>query len=76
MDNSEQIVCVHLNIFLASGRKELFFLKSIRVSSFSGPLFPAFGLNTKRYFVILRIQSTWGKYGLGKLRIRALFTQC
>ena len=28
---------------------------------FSGPYFPAFGLNTERYFVFLRIQS--GKYG-------------
>ena len=28
---------------------------------FSGPYFPAFGLNTKRYFVSLRIQSECGK---------------
>ena len=28
---------------------------------FSGPYFPAFGLNTERYFVSLRIQSEWGK---------------
>ena len=29
----------------------------------SGPYFPAFGLNTVRYFVSLRIQSECGKYG-------------
>ena len=27
----------------------------------SGPYFPAFGLNTDRYFVSLRIQSEFGK---------------
>ena len=30
---------------------------------FSGPYFPAFRLNTKRYVVSLRIQSECGKYG-------------
>ena len=30
---------------------------------FSGPYFPAFRLNTERYFVSLRIQSECGKYG-------------
>ena len=32
-------------------------VKSVRIRSFSGPYFPAFGLNTKRYSVSLRIQS-------------------
>ena len=29
----------------------------------SGPYFPAFGLNTERYWVSFRIQSEYGKYG-------------
>ena len=36
-------------------------VKSVRVRSFSDPIFPAFGLNTKRYSVTLRIQSKCGK---------------
>ena len=32
-------------------------MKSVRIRSFSGPYFPAFGLNTDRYSVSLRIQS-------------------
>ena len=38
-------------------------LKSVRIRSFYGLYFPAFGLNL-------------GKYGPEKLRIRTLFTQC
>ena len=34
--------------------------------SFSGPYFLAFGLNTERYGVSLRIQSEWGKMGTRK----------
>ena len=36
-------------------------MKSARIRSFSGPNFPAFGLNTERYGVSLRIQSECGK---------------
>ena len=36
-------------------------LKSVRIRSYSGPYFPAFGLNTERYSVSLRIQSECGK---------------
>ena len=32
-------------------------VKSVCIRRFSGPYFPAFGLNTKRYRVSLRIQS-------------------
>ena len=39
----------------------MYFVKSFRILSFSGPYFPAFGLNTKRYEVSLRIQSECGK---------------
>ena len=35
--------------------------KSVHIRSYSGPHFPAFGLNTERYSVSLRIQSECGK---------------
>ena len=31
-------------------------VKRVRIESFSGPYFPAFGLNTERYYVSLGIQ--------------------
>ena len=36
-------------------------VKSVRIRSHSGPYFPAFGLNAKRYSVSLLIQSEYGK---------------
>ena len=36
-------------------------VKSVRIESYSGPYFPAFGPNTKRYSVSLRSQSKRGK---------------
>ena len=36
-------------------------VKSVRIRSHSGPYFPAFGLNTERYSVFLRMQSECGK---------------
>ena len=36
-------------------------VKSVPFRSYSGPYFPAFGLNTKRYSVSLRIRSECGK---------------
>ena len=36
-------------------------LKSVRIRSYSGLYFPAFGLNTDRYRVSFRILSDWGK---------------
>ena len=36
-------------------------VKSVRNRNFSGPYFPAFGLNTERYSVSLRIQSKYGE---------------
>ena len=36
-------------------------VKSVRIRSYSGPYFPAFGLITERYGVSLRIQSKCGK---------------
>ena len=37
------------------------FMKSVHIWRFSGPNFPAFGLNTERYGVFLHIQSECGK---------------
>ena len=37
------------------------FIKRVRIWSYSGPHFPAFGLNTERYGVSLRVQSKCGK---------------
>ena len=36
-------------------------VKSVHIWSFSDPYFPAFGLNTERYSVFLRLQSECGK---------------
>ena len=36
-------------------------VKSARIRSYSGPYFPAFGMNTERYSVFLRIQFECGK---------------
>ena len=36
-------------------------VKTVRIRSFSGPYFPAFGLNTEKYGVSLRVQSECGK---------------
>ena len=38
-------------------------MKSVRIWNYSGPLFPAFGLNAKRYGVSLSILSECGKIG-------------
>ena len=38
-------------------------VKSVRIGSYSGPHFSAFGLNMDRYSVSLRIQSEFGKCG-------------
>ena len=36
-------------------------VKRVRIWIFSGPCFPAFGLNSERYGLSLRSQSEWGK---------------
>ena len=38
-------------------------IKSVRIQSYSGPYFPAFGRNTESYGVSLRIQSECRKIG-------------
>ena len=42
-------------------------LKSVRIWSFFGPYFPAFGLNTERYAVSLHIQSECRKIQTRKI---------
>ena len=37
-------------------------VKNVRIRSYSGPYFPAFGLNTKKYSVSLRIQSEYRQF--------------
>ena len=44
-------------------------VKSVHVRSFSGSIFPAFGLNTERYSVSLRIQSECEKIRIVTLTI-------
>ena len=51
----------------------LHYVKTVRIWSFSGPYFSAFGLNMKRYGVF---SPNAGKYRSEKLQIRILFTQC
>ena len=43
-------------------------VKSVRIRSHCGPYFPAFGLNTERYRVPLRIQSECKKIAPEQLR--------
>ena len=42
-------------------RNSIHYVKSARIRSFSGPYFLAFGLNTERYGVYLRIESEYEK---------------
>ena len=41
--------------------REWLYVKSVRIRSFPGLYFPAFGLNTARYFLSFLIQSECGK---------------
>ena len=50
-------------------------VRSVRIRSFSGPYFPAFGL-TERYGVSLRIQFECGKIRTDKYLKRTLSMQC
>ena len=46
---------------LLASTPEIEKLKSVHIRSYSGPYFPAFGLNTEIYGVFLHIQSECGK---------------
>ena len=45
-------------------------VKSVRIRNFSGPYFPASGLNTERFSLSLRIQSECGKIRTRKTRLK------
>ena len=72
-----------VNCIFQTTRMKLQFLTNLctvwqvsKCGVFSGPYFPAFGLNTERYGVSLCIQSECGKIRTRKkLRIWTLFTQ-
>ena len=49
------------------------YMKNVRIWKISGPYFPAFGLNTERYSVSLRIQSECGKTQTRKTSNRDTF---
>ena len=49
------------NFSLESIKRECHYVKGVRICSFSGPCFPASGLNTETYGVNLHIQSKCGK---------------
>ena len=51
-------------------------VKIVRIRSFSGPHFPAFGLNTETYSVNPVFSLNVGECGPEKFQIRILFTQC
>ena len=55
--NSQLCKFVSLQAFL----RDLHCVKSVRIRSYFGPCFPAFGLNTETYGVSLRIPSEYGK---------------
>ena len=55
---------IHIGVMLISKLRIFLVLhcvKSVRIWSFSGPYFPAYGRNTERYSVALRIQAECGK---------------
>ena len=77
------VLCVHFGFYL--GKTLYIFniwilhcVKSVRIQSFSGPYFPAFGLNTERYSVSLRIQSKRGKIRTRKTHavLKIYFLDC
>ena len=57
---TQGLQCNHKDDFDATFRT-LNCVKRVRIQSYSGPHFPAFGLNTERYSVSLRVQSECGK---------------
>ena len=53
--------------------KTYHYVESVRIWSFSGPYFPAFGLHTERFGVYLSIQSECGKIRTRKTPITDTF---
>ena len=57
----EQVIGIQIIQTLQTRKYSYSCVKSVHASSYSGPYFPAFGLNTERYGVSLRIQSKCAK---------------
>ena len=51
-------------------------VKSVFIWSYSGPPFPAFGLNMERYSVPIRLQSECGEMQTILTPTQTIFTQC
>ena len=60
-------------VFFQEELQNVHCIKSVRILSFSGPYFPAFGLNTEIYGVNLRVQSKCGKMRVRKTRNMGTF---
>ena len=65
---------VRYNFRITKGRKAPTAWKVSKYRVFSGPYFPAFGLNTERYFVSLPIHSKWGKIRTRKYSVFGHFS--
>ena len=73
--NPIRIILVEKSLQLERNKKNILerhCVKSVRIWSFSGPCFSAFGLNTERYGAF---SPNAGKYGPEKLQILTLFSQ-
>ena len=73
--NPIRIILEEKSLQLERNKKNILerhYVKSVRIWSFSGPYFPAFGLNTERYGAF---SPNAGKYEPEKLQIRTLFSQ-
>ena len=77
--DSNILIILRCSYKIKALRKAKYCVKSVRIRSFSGAYFPAFGLirRDSPYNLYLSVLSAnAGKYGPEKLRIRTLFTQC
>ena len=69
-------ICLYINLSSHNSFVDITAWEVFKYGVFSGPYFPAFGQNTDRYGVSLRIQSECGKmWNWKNLRIWTLFTQ-
>ena len=59
--NSKDSTLCHKVQYYEYNMDNIHSMKSVDIWSFSGPYFPAFGLNTERYSASVRIQSECGK---------------
>ena len=69
------MVAVTITSLSASDTSSSHCVKGVQIRSFSSPYFPAFGLNTERYGISLRIQSKCGKKGTRKNSVFGHFSR-